>query len=157
MAIEPRTGADMKLFHRFMSKVSVSDGCWDWTAFRNHDGYGMFGVGRKAVSAHRVAFLLFNGDIPAGLCVLHTCDRPACVNPQHLYVGTQLQNIRDRVERGRSRAPIGEEHGMAKLTRADVEMIRAEIAAGCVQERLAERYGVTPTTISAIKVRRLWR
>jgi hypothetical protein len=151
MPKEPRPGTDPKLFRRFMEKVSVGEGCWKWTAATNRDGYGMIGVGRKGERSHRVSFRLFNGDIPAGLSVLHTCDNTGCVNPEHLYVGTQAQNVRDRVVRGRSRHPFGQDHGRAKLSSADVTEIRSQLAAGCVQRRLAERYGVTPTTILGIK------
>lgn len=152
-----RDGSDAATVQRFMAKVTPDGECWRWTAFKNWDGYGVFGIGKKAVSAHRVSYTLFIGEIPLGLCVLHTCDNPWCVNPRHLYAGTQLQNIRDRVTRGRSGSLRGEAHGRAKLTASDVETIRAEIAGGAVQRRLAERYGVTPTTILGIKKRRIWK
>lgn len=154
---EPRSGTDPKLFRRFMDKVDASGDCWRWTAFCNWDGYGMFGIGRRAVSAHRVAYVIFCGDIPKGLSVLHRCDVPGCVRPSHLYVGTQAENVRDRVLRGRANPLRGENHGMAVLTPDDVRVIRAEISSGAVQRRLAERYGITPTTISSIGKRRLWK
>jgi len=157
MDARPRDGTDPVMFQRFMAKVEPDGECWRWTAFKNWDGYGVFGVKSKAIGAHRAAYMIFSGDIPAGLCVLHSCDRPWCVNPAHLYVGTQLENVRDRVVRGRSGSLRGEAHGRAKLTSGDVANIRAEIAAGAVQRRLAERYGVTPTTILGIKRRRIWK
>lgn len=155
--IEPRPGTDPKLYYRFMAKVAVADGCWLWKASRNKDGYGMIGFRRRSIGAHRVSYVLFRGDQVPGLSVLHTCDVPACVNPFHLYLGTQAQNVRDRVIRGRSRHPFGENHGRAKLSADDVTAIRAALAAGCVQRRLAERYDVTPTTILGIKNGRIWR
>lgn len=143
-------------YRRFMGKVAVTATCWEWTAAKTKDGYGEIGFRGKTARAHRVAFLLFVGEIPPGLSVLHTCDNPGCVNPAHLYAGTQAMNVRDRIERGRSRHPFGENHGRAKLTEKDVAEIRAALASGCVQRRLSERFGVTPTTILKIKKGELW-
>lgn len=157
MAIEPRPGTDRKLFRRFMDKVTVSDGCWGWTAYLSRDGYGIIGIGRGTTRAHRLAYRFFVGDIPEGLSVLHTCDNASCTNPGHLYAGSQAENVRDREVRGRSRHPFGENHGRAKLSAVDVADIRAAIAAGCVQRRLAEYYHVTPTTILGIKNGRIWK
>lgn len=94
----------MTLPERFWSKVEKAEGCWLWTAYRDDDGYGSIRVGRKAELAHRVAWWLTNGPIPPGLHVLHRCDRPECVNPDHLFLGTQLDNVVDMYRKGRARA-----------------------------------------------------
>ena len=86
---------------RFFSKVNKQDdGCWTWTAGRTKKQYGKFSVDGKTKQAHRVSWTLHNGDIPGRLFVLHHCDNPPCVNPEHLYLGDHKQNMRDRLERG---------------------------------------------------------
>lgn len=86
---------------RFWSKVRQSDGCWEWTACRTTAGYGKFRLDGQHLGAHRISYLLEYGDIPDGLWVLHDCDNPGCVRPDHLYLGTHADNVRDRVARKR--------------------------------------------------------
>lgn len=89
---------------RFWSKVRKGDGCWEWQAKRFDNGYGSFAVSRnKNQGAHRVAWELTNGPIPAGMSVLHHCDNRPCVRPDHLFLGTQLDNMRDMLAKGRQR------------------------------------------------------
>lgn len=89
---------------RFWKHVDTSGDCWTWTAYRNVYGYGVVGVrGSRTMLAHRAAYELAVGPIPAGYRILHTCDNPPCVNPAHLWVGTQLDNIADRQAKGRGR------------------------------------------------------
>ena len=94
---------------RFQTKYQKSDGCWLWTAGRFPRGYGMVNLGRDmrgkqfTTYAHRVAYVLTHGPIPAGAVVMHSCDTPACVNPSHLSLGTQGDNIRDAAHKGRLR------------------------------------------------------
>jgi hypothetical protein len=92
---------------RFWSKVDVkSPGeCWNWKAFRNIRGYGMCGALGKIRSAHRVAWMFSNGPIPDGLCVCHKCDNRACCNPDHLFLGTVQDNVKDAVAKGRHFVP----------------------------------------------------
>lgn len=95
------------LIARFHEKYRVAHGCWLWTAGKYPRGYGMVNLGRFAdgrqqtTYAHRVAYVLMHGNIPAGLVVMHTCDVPACVNPAHLRLGSQGDNIRDASSKGR--------------------------------------------------------
>lgn len=121
----------MTLEERFWKKVDRSggpDACWTWTATRTRTGYGMFCVSLKMVSSHRVSYSLANGPIPDGLCVLHRCDNPPCVNPGHLWLGTQLQNIADRDSKGRQRTLSGDESwarkNPEKLLRGDAHPSR---------------------------------
>ena len=93
---------------RFMAKVKVTDaGCWIWTGSRKHGGlpYGHFRMGGHIMPAHRAAWILFNGKIPRGRSVLHRCDVPPCIRPQHLFLGTHVDNMRDMVAKGRSYSP----------------------------------------------------
>jgi hypothetical protein len=103
--------------------------------------------------AHRVAWINHYGDIPDGLCVCHKCDTPACVNPSHLFLGTQGENINDSASKGRLFVPRGETNGSAKLTEKDVLSIRAD---NRIQKEIAADHGVSPSIVGHIKTRRRW-
>jgi hypothetical protein len=90
---------------RFLSKVSKSDGCWEWTASKQTYGYGKMWFNGRLECAHRISFILFKGEIPKGIFVCHVCDNPPCVNPEHLFLGTVGDNIRDMVKKGRHFRP----------------------------------------------------
>jgi hypothetical protein len=140
--------------------VGLPDQCWEWQGYRTPDGYGRLQRFRGRMElAHRVAWESVKGPIPDGMLVCHTCDNPPCVNPAHLFLGTHLDNARDKMAKGRWRwAPLfGEASPSAKLTDAEVDAIRQEYAAGGVSQRaLAARYGVHQVHISRL-VRRTRR
>lgn len=143
---------------RFWSKVEKSggpDACWLWRAGRfTGTGYGMFSVGGRIRRAHRVAFVLAHGEIPEGMCVIHSCDRPACVNPAHLRLGTHTDNMRDMAAKGRDAGPRGEAHHDAKLSTADIPAIRSDTR---VQREIAADYGISQSTVSDIQLGKIWR
>lgn len=139
---------------RFWSKVQKTDGCWLWMARWTRHGYGRFWFLRKSVSAHRVAWELEFGAVPSGLLVLHKCDNPPCCNPQHLFIGSDSDNNRDMVTKGRDRHPYGESHGCVKLNEEIVMSIRQDSRSLRV---LAAIYGVDFTTIADIKRHRTWK
>lgn len=146
------------LQERFEAKFVKSDGCWEWGAGKVLDGYGYFSVAGMVQRAHRVAYQLYVGEIPEGMCVCHHCDNPGCVNPSHLFLGTNADNVRDRENKGRGVRPtnIGEKHGCSKLTEAQVIEIRAKHESGARGVDLAKEYGVAHQTISKIVHRRAW-
>jgi hypothetical protein len=134
-------------------------GCLLWTGAIRDAGYGVIGAGGrggKSLGAHRVAWELHKGPIPDGLHCLHRCDNPRCVNVDHLFLGTNQDNIADRVRKGRSKAPIfrGEDHAQAKLTDDDVRRIRED---GRFQRVIAAEYGVGQALISKVKRREAWQ
>jgi hypothetical protein len=115
---------------RFWSKVDKTEGCWEWRAHRNEDGYGQIGVGGKVWRAHRLAWTLVHGEISAGQHVLHACDNPGCVNPAHLRLGTHDDNMDDVRIRGRAHRAFGNTSGQALKgerngrARLDAETVR---------------------------------
>jgi hypothetical protein len=86
---------------RFWNKVDKSDDCWLWTASKLKQGYGRFNFNGKLILAHRMSWILTNGEIPNEMCALHSCDNPSCVNPSHLRLGTKKDNSQDKIQRGR--------------------------------------------------------
>lgn len=129
----------------FWSNVDKSpdeDACWLWTGFRDVGGYGRVSKWREANEqmAHRISYLIAHGEIPKGLHVLHQCDNPSCVNPRHLFLGTNTDNMRDRDEKGR--VASGERNGRAKLSDEDVFEILRLTAEGVRQKEIAKRFSV---------------
>lgn len=150
---------------RFWRKVLVTDECWTWLARVNDRGYGQIRNGASMWLAHRVSWVLHFGPIPGDLHVLHHCDNPPCVRPDHLWTGTDADNCADKVRKGRQHTgpyPMrdvckGERHYLAKLAANDVCDIRAKVAAGSTQTALATEHGVSVSTIAQLVHRRSWK
>lgn len=101
------------------------DSCWNWTKTKCSRGYGVLLQGSRFAKPHRVAWFIANGEIPANMHVLHSCDNPSCCNPKHLFLGTQLDNMQDKV--AKNRQAKGEKNGRAKLTAEQVKEIRSTV------------------------------
>lgn len=133
---------------RFLAKsVMVASGCREWQSTLHRDGYGKFWHDGGTRAAHRVAYELFVGPIPAGLHVCHTCDNRRCVNPAHLFVGTPQDNVLDMHAKGRA-------WGRRKLSDDDVRRAQALRAAGISQAEIARAIGVSQTSISRLELGR---
>lgn len=132
-------------------------GCWLWTGAFKRGGYGQLMIANRMVSAHRAAWGLANGPIPPGMHVLHRCDNPPCVNPAHLFLGTNADNSKDKIAKGRQRGPKGEAHPAAKLSDGDVVEIRRRWAAGETQAVIGRDFGATQAHVSQIVTMKTWR
>ena len=144
-------------FHTKYTRGHVG-GCWLWQKGIGSTGYGMFWLDGAQRNAHRVSFELFVRPVPSGegyhgTCVCHTCDTRACVNPAHLFLGTNADNQRDKAEKGRAVRQKGEAHGMAKLNDEKVRSIRADTRRS---REIAADYGVSPAAVRRVKRRVDW-
>jgi hypothetical protein len=151
-----RTSPDV----RFKRQYQVANnGCWVWISSLDPDGYGYFKgemLGVKHKRAHRFSWSFHNeSQIPAGMSVLHKCDNPCCVNPDHLRIGTQAENIHDRESRGRGADMRGHRGPRAKLTEYNVLEIKS-LLESLTDSELAAKFNVARTTISNIKHGHTW-
>ena len=142
-------------FERHAGKIDRSGECWVWTAQRDDDGYGRVQIGKTPRRPHRVAYEIAYGAIPAGALVLHRCDNPSCVRPDHLFLGTHADNVRDRDAKGRTAR--GSRQGGAILDEARVARMRSLRRSGVSARRLATSFGVSEPTVYAVLSRRMWR
>lgn len=149
---------------RFWSCVQKSDGCWLWLAHVNDFGYGSMSVargsGRRSIRAHRLSWEYAHGAPPPDdLCVLHKCDVPSCVRPDHLMLGTRADNTRDMMVKRRHRLRIlkGEAHGCHKLTTSEVMQVVTLHRQGHTGRDIAKRFAVSTTTVHGICRGRIWR
>ena len=146
---------------RFLSKVKKTSTCWIWTGFikKGKMPYGRFSLEhRKPVIAHRYSYEIYNGDIPKGMCVCHSCDNPSCVNPKHLWLGTTKQNIQDCLKKGRGNRAKGEKNGTSKLNKKQVDKIRKMFSSGkYMQKELGVKFSVSKGLISQIVLNKIWK
>src|ERR1700694_5169324 len=124
----------LPLYERIFNRVEKNEetGCWIWLGAKNKKGYGSIGSSpyTKDSQTHRISWVLHFGPIPDGLHVLHRCDTPACVSPHHLFLGTNQQNVDDKMSKGRFKPNKGAQHGRAILTDEQVLEIRRRYASG---------------------------
>lgn len=153
---------------RFWRFVVKHDDCWEWAGAK-HYGYGIINISRKAgtTEAHRLSWEIHNGAIPDGMCVCHKCDNRACVNPLHLFLGDRNDNNQDMWSKGRGSKPprhgilpprhVGVAHHNAKLVPTQIQQIRELANQGLSGRFLASVFKVSPTTISNILQRKIWK
>lgn len=155
---------DEGFIQKFWEKVDIRthDECWMWTAYKNQDGYGVCKVKIdkkwKTMLSHRVSYFITFGFFVCGenRC-LHSCDNPSCVNPNHLFVGTQKDNIEDMYKKNRQTILYGIRSGMAKLNDEKVHEIKKMLSEMVPIDEIAKKFGVTKNNISSIKTGKTWR
>lgn len=157
------SGQYATLEDRFWAKVDMSGECWLWKAAVDNCGYGWFKLCGNMQRAHRVSMMLSGTVVPDGLCVLHKCDNPPCVNPAHLFIGTRRDNAKDRNAKHRqscgaahSLACSGENHGSSVLENNDVREIRSLCGSGVAHWKIADKFGVHKSLISKVNLRSAW-
>lgn len=142
---------------RQMPHVPELGCCWEWTGKNVVDGYGRLGTRNKAYLAHRFCWAACVGEIPEEMQVLHKCDNRLCVRPSHLFLGTNLENVRDKESKGRGCQPFGERHANAKFKESDILKIRKLISEGVSCLKISKIYNVSSVTIDYINHRKTWR
>jgi hypothetical protein len=160
----PRLDTIEDRFHKHVPASLPPDVCWDWQGKYDPRGYGRIFIRDTQIAAHRVAYQIAYGPIPDGLCVCHRCNRPACVNHHHLYLATAGENTHDAWADGLmlhvtcppAARPRGERHYKAKLTEADVRLIRA-MDSSISNADIAKRFGVTQENVCLIRLRKIWK
>lgn len=145
------------IIQSFWDRVRKTDKCWIWIGAKTEKGYGKI----RAMRSHRLSWVIHNGAIPQGKHVLHNCpdgDNPSCVNPAHLWVGTNTENMEDKFSKGRGNPPVGERNVNSKLTGAIVVAMRLERAGEKTSyKELGVKYGVSESTAMSACTRRTWR
>lgn len=135
-------------------------GCWIWCGARGRADYGWFWIGRnehKYMAAHRASYTMFKGNIPESLQVCHTCDNHFCVNPDHLFTGTSLDNMRDKMAKGRHKAWKSKDCNLTKLTESEVLEIRRLSATGLNNHQIAKLFNTCRPNVSIIVNRKSWK
>jgi hypothetical protein len=135
-----------------------TSGCWLWTGWIESNGYGSTHHGGTKLTAHRASWLAFRGPIPSRMFVLHRCDNRACVNPDHLFIGTHAENMQDMKSKGRSPhgALHGESHPKAKLTYEAAVEVAALVRSGADEREVAARFGIVPRYARSFRWMKEW-
>lgn len=142
---------DERAYDRLFGRAIISEsGCYEFTGHCNPDGYGNIRYKNIHIGAHRLAYMLCIGDIPKGMLIMHTCDNPPCVNPEHLQLGTQEDNVRDRVSKGRSADYSGLNNPRSKLDARDIARILELRTKGWTCEAIATVVGASSSHVNRI-------
>lgn len=141
-----------------MKYVDKSDFCWTWNGGKYYNGYGQFYEGPNKICAHRFSYKIFKGDIPKNKLVLHECDNRQCVNPDHLFLGTQKDNILDMIKKGRRvhSSRVGQNNGRTTLNDKDILKIRSDYKNGVSVKSICKSYKLSETQVYRIVKKQSW-
>lgn len=144
------------LMERWSAYVTRGAGCWEWSGYKDPNGYGRLSIDNRPILAHRVSWEIHRGPLTSADHICHRCDNPSCVRPEHLFLGDHAANMADKMAKKRHRYGVsrGEAHGCSKLTIEQVHEIRA--AEGTVSD-IARRFQMSRTQVRDIRERRSWR
>lgn len=154
---EKRFGKDRFTQEFIQERIEVSDsGCWEWKGAKHRQGYGSIRARGKTMLAHRLSWEIWNGEIQEGMCVCHSCDNPVCVNPEHLFLGTQKENMKDCKSKKRMHRNIAKTR-RCKLSYDNVLEIKKLFEKGLSRKELMSKYQVSPTCIAKIVTGKSWK
>jgi hypothetical protein len=139
-----------------LERIVKNEKCWEWRGSKDKDGYAIFNFRGKTKKAHRISWQYFKGTNPENFFVLHACDNPPCTNPEHLFLGTAADNLRDMIKKGRRVAAKGEKAWKSKLKNEQVIEIRELVKLHPLRS-LARKYGVDNKVIRDIRDRKTWK
>jgi len=143
-----------KSIELFLEKVDKTENCWIWLAHRNNKGYGVINISGVKL-AHRISWEIYVGNIPKGMVVMHKCDNPICVRPEHLGLGTQIDNLKDMYRKGR--AALKERRTQSKLTMKIASKIRVAYKSGhFTQRRLAKVFHISQAIVCDVINNKRW-
>ena len=156
LAAKQQQNHGMSLMDRLLARCSKSTGCWEWNGSSDAKGYGRINIGNKPMLVHRTSWEVFRGPIPNGMYVLHRCDNPRCIRPEHLFLGDQQMNMDDKAAKKRHRYGVsrGSDHGCSKLTEKQVREIRASSGPSRI---VAENYGISGRQVRDIRTLKSWK
>lgn len=129
-------------------KINHDSKCWEWIGHKDSDGYGSITFKYKTIKSHRESYKIFNGEIPKNLSVLHRCDNPSCINPDHLFLGNQSDNHKDMVSK--KRHGFGERNGMSKLTTAQARKVKNMLKFGFKATEISKKLNLTYSSVQKI-------
>ncbi|HBD93398.1 MAG TPA: HNH endonuclease [Spirochaetia bacterium] len=146
-----------RIREHFQYEINKNTGCWEWTKSTSK-GYGHLGIRGKFYQAHRLMWIITNGEIKDGLFVCHKCDNRLCINPDHLFLGTNLDNINDAIEKGKwQHQPKGEKNGNAKLTKNQVLNIKHLVSNGIPTKTISEKFNISQRHVQYIAKNKTWK
>lgn len=151
------TKTPLTVKERLLKRVEVDDisGCWNWIGAKNIRGYGQIKVDGAQLGAHRVSYEVFYGNLQEHLCVIHSCDNPSCINPDHLSLGTNKENSEDMVSK--KRQCYGDRNARSILRPDQVLEIRSLLESNIPVRQIAERFGVSKSCVDKIRTERTWK
>ena len=153
-----RENYDEDVKKKLLSSIKINEnGCWEWQKAKHRQGYGHCPYKRKCLLAHRVSWMVFKGNLPDDILVCHHCDNPPCINPDHLFLGTDKDNTLDHIKKGKSKKSRGENHYFSKLTEKEVKEMRKMRERKIKIKDISRKFNIHVSTAKNICLRKSWK